>query len=97
MKKRTARLLPIACAITGTVLLAGIVVPGWIRVDSAAQESLRTLSLGGISFAYKWENICAAVLGGSFGALVVLLLNSLPKPTRRERTADSIHTALSGA
>ena len=73
-----------------TVFLAGVVVPGLIRVDSPAQESLQTLGLGGVSFTYKLENVCSAILGGSFGALVVLLLYSLPKPPMRERTAPSV-------
>ena len=90
LKKKTALLFRMACEISMTVLLAGVVVPGLIRVDSSAQGSLQTLSLGGVSFAYKLENVCSAILGGSFGALVVLLLYSLPKPPMRERTAPSV-------
>ena len=90
LKKKTALLFRMACGISMTVFLAGVVVPGLIRVDSPAQESLQTLGLGGVSFTYKLENVCSAILGGSFGALVVLLLYSLPKPPMRERTAPSV-------
>ena len=95
MKRKVAALLLVTCVASATILIAGVLIPSMIRSESA-QDSLETVSIGGVALAYKWENVCSAILGTSFGALVVLLLNSLPKSVRRESASDSIRTAYLG-
>ena len=82
MKKQSViRVFQLVGGATAILFVAGVVVPGILMSKMPASYSLfgtpfHTTSIAGISFAYKLQNILAAVLGGAFGPMIAFVVAS---------------------
>jgi cyanate permease len=78
-KQNPVRVFKLASVLTLTVFLTGIVVPSLMRMGSSADHassligSLYTTKVAGFTFAYKLQNILAAILGAGFGGVMAFI------------------------
>ena len=88
MKKQDViGVLQLAGGVTAILFFAGVVVPAVLLSKMPATYSLfgtpsHTTSIAGIPFAYKLQNILAAVLGGAFGPMIAFVMAS-PRATTK--------------
>lgn len=62
-----------------SVIIAGILVPSFLRSGMGAHHglavgSLHTLTIGGVKLSYTLENLAFAILGAMFGSLIALAI-----------------------
>ena len=72
-------ILPLLSGVMISVFIAGIVVPSFLRSGVAtnhdlAAGSLHALTIGVFTLSYTIKNVGFAVLGASFGSLLVLAI-----------------------
>jgi hypothetical protein len=87
--------LKLWAGLTAGLFIAGIAVPTLLRSEMAthfvlAAGSLRTLTIGRITFMYTSENLGFAILGGLVGAAIALAIefpNTLASATQIFRKA----------
>ena len=82
MKKQSViRAFQVVGGATAILFVTGVMVPGMLMSKMPASYSLfgtpfHTTSIAGITFAYKLQNILAAVLGGAFGPMIAFVVTS---------------------
>ena len=90
MKRQKAlSLVLLLIEVAFTLLIAGIVVPSFLRSDLAtngalAMGSLHTINFAGIAFSYTSQNVGFAILGafvGAMAAFAIPFLATTPKNT----------------
>ena len=97
MKKQdVVRVLQLVGGATAILFFAGVLAPAILLSKMPASYSLfgtpfRTTSFVGITFAYKVQNILAAVLGGAFGPMIAFVMVS-PSVARRASEATLVKT-----
>jgi len=79
-RQKAISLLLLLIELAVTLFIAGIVVPGLIRSDSATKEalaagSLHTLNIAAITFSYTTENVVFAILGALVGAIAAFAIH----------------------
>ena len=100
MKKQSViRVFQVVGGATAILFVAGVVVPGMLMSRMPASYSLfgtpfHTTSIAGITFAYKLQNILAAVLGGAFGPMIAFVVAS---PGAAKRTSTLLAGERSGS
>lgn len=86
--QRALSVLELLGGVTIALLLAGVVVPSFLRSGMAANHnsaggSLHTLTIGGVTFGFTLQNLGSALLGGVSGLLIALAIEfpaALPRP-----------------
>ena len=95
MKKQNAiGVFKLASVLTLTVFLTGIVVPSLMRATSSADQtsvltSIYTAKVAGFTFAYKLQNILAAVLGAAFGGVMAFIASVVFEDKKRRSLATA--------
>jgi len=98
MKKQDViGVLQLAGGVTAILFFAGVVVPAVLLSKMPASYSLfgtpsHTTSIAGIPFAYKLQNILAAVLGGAFGPMIAFVMAS-PRATTKKDAPEAAKLA----
>ena len=102
MKKQSViRVFQVMGGATAILFVAGVVVPSILMSRMPASYSLfgtpfHTISIAGITFAYKLQNILAAVLGGAFGPMIAFVVAS-PGAAKRASQATLLAGERSGS
>lgn len=83
--KDVSTVLELVAVVLGTLFLAGIAAPSFLRSEEAASHalasaSLHTLTIARIAFTYTFWNLASAILGALFGAAAVLAMGSPASP-----------------
>lgn len=74
-KQNIIRMFKLASIVTLTLFLAGIVVPSFMYAKYTwSFGSLYTTKIMGITFAYRLQNILAAIFGAAFGCVLAVLV-----------------------
>jgi hypothetical protein len=79
-----------------TLFISGIVVPSFLRPESATKEalalgSLRAIHIAGFAFSYTTQGVESAILGSAVGALAAFVIHfrggaAHRNPTSTKRT-----------
>jgi cyanate permease len=93
-KQNPVRVFKLASVLTLTVFLTGIVVPSLMHARSAADQtslfgSLYTTKVAGFTFAYKLQNILAAILGAGFGGVMAFIASVVLEDKNRRSVASA--------
>lgn len=85
--QKALSLLQLLSGVVIGLFIAGIVVPSFLRSGMATNSdlavgSLRTLTIGGVTFTYTLQNLGLAMLGGLCGSLIALAIE-FPAPVAR--------------